>query len=92
MSLAIALVGAGSAVFTRSLVTDLLLSPLEDLELRLVDPDGDRLQKVLRWVGLALANHPKKGFRALPMPLEEALRDSRVAILTADIGGDEALR
>ncbi|MFN4073354.1 MAG: glycosyl hydrolase family 4 [Thermus sp.] len=92
MSLAITLVGAGSAVFTRSLVTDLLLSPLEDLELRLVDPDGDRLQKVLRWVGLALENHPKKGFRALPMPLEEALRGSRVAILTADMGGDEALR
>lgn len=90
--MAIALIGAGSAVFTRTLVTDLLLSRLEDIELRLVDPDQDRLERVVRGLEEVLAAFPGKGIRFLAKPLEEALRGSQIAILTADVGGDEALR
>ena len=57
------LIGAGSVVFARTLVTDLLLYPeLRDLEIALVDIDADRLEVALRMterVALACEAAPK---------------------------------
>ncbi|WP_105318164.1 glycosyl hydrolase family 4 [Thermus tenuipuniceus] len=92
MSLGIALIGAGSAVFTRTLLVDLLLSDLEDLDLRLVDPDQKRLSRVQAMAEALARRLPQKTLRVRSLPLAEALRGSQVAILTADVGGDEALQ
>lgn len=91
MSLSIALVGAGSAVFTRNFLVDLLLSDLEDLDLRLVDPDQKRLRRVQAMAEALAERFSAKGLRVRSLPLDEALRGSQVAVLTADVGGDEAL-
>lgn len=92
MSLRVALVGAGSAVFAPVFLKDLFLSHLEDVEVRLVDPDGDRVRRVKEWAEAALQAFPHRGIRVVASTLEEALGDSQVALLTADVGGDEALR
>ena len=88
----VALVGAGSAVFARTLILDLLLSRLEGVELLLVDPDEERLGLTLRLGRYLLERFPSKGFALKPLPLREALREARVAVLVADVGGEEALR
>ncbi|WP_347241155.1 glycosyl hydrolase family 4 [Thermus sp.] len=87
----LALVGAGSAVFSRTLVQDLLLSALEGVELLLVDPDEGRLGPVLRWAQALLARFPQKGFSVRPASLREALEKAEAAVLVADVGGEEAI-
>ncbi|MCS6869778.1 glycosyl hydrolase family 4 [Thermus sp.] len=92
MSLKVVLVGAGSAVFARPFIQDLFLSALEDVELRLVEPQGERLRQVEVLVQRLAEAFPRRGVRARPMDLGEALPGSDVVVLAADVGGDTALR
>jgi alpha-galactosidase len=88
----LALIGAGSAVFARTFILDLLLSRLEGLEIALVDPEEARLALTLK-VGEALLDRfPKKGFTLRPSAMGPALKGADVALLVADVGGEEALR
>ncbi len=88
----LALVGAGSAVFARTLMVDLLLSRLEGVVLRLVDPDPRRLEPTVRLGKHLLERFPEKGFSLEVLPLREALDGAHVAVLVADVGGEEAIR
>lgn len=64
----LALVGAGSAVFARTLMVDLLLSRLEGVVLRLVDPDPQRLEPTVRLGKHLLDRFPEKGFSLEVLP------------------------
>lgn len=88
----LALVGAGSAVFARTLLVDLLLSPLEGVTVRLVDPNPRRLEVTLRLGRYLLERFPQKGFALEVLGLREALEGAEVVVLVADVGGEEAIR
>ncbi len=82
----LALVGAGSAVFARTLLVDLLLSPLEGVTVRLVDPNPRRLEVTLRLGRYLLERFPQKGFALEVLGLREALEGAEVVVLVADVG------
>ncbi|AFV77412.1 family 4 glycosyl hydrolase, alpha-galactosidase/6-phospho-beta-glucosidase (plasmid) [Thermus oshimai JL-2] len=87
----IAFVGAGNAVFGRTFLLDLFLSPLEEVEVRLVDPEGDRLARLVR-LGEKFREEGPKAVYLRPLPLPEALRGAHVLVFAADVGGEEVLR
>ena len=93
MSPRIAIVGAGSAVFTRNLCSDILLAePLRESVIALMDVDPQRLQEASRLVEDLIAA------RGLPARVEatldrrEAVRGCDYVVTTFQQGGLEAYR
>jgi alpha-galactosidase len=89
----IALVGAGSVVFTRNLLGDILSSPaLRDCHIALHDIDPDRLataERMARWTAEALGAGPT--ISAHP-DRREALRGADFVVNTIQVGGARATR
>jgi len=89
----IALVGAGSVVFTRNLLGDFLSYPeLHDAEIVLHDIDPDRLataERMARWTAGALGANPRvEAF----LDRREALRGADFVVNTIQVGGARATR
>src|ERR1700722_860261 len=87
----IALIGAGSLVFTENLCNDILLAPsLQDSTIALMDVDAGRLEQARQRVQALVDG------RALKTPIEvtldrrEAVRDARYVVTTFQQGGLEA--
>ncbi len=87
----IALIGAGSVVFTRNLIGDVLSYPaLHDCTISLMDIDGERLA-LARDLVQAIIDQ-----RGIPARVEatldraSAVRDARYVIVTMQVGGLEA--
>lgn len=87
----IALIGAGSVVFTRNLINDVLSFPaLQDSTISLMDIDAERLA-LARDLVQAMIDH-----RGLPARVEatldraEAMRGAGYVIVTIQVGGLEA--
>ncbi len=87
----IALIGAGSVVFTRNLVSDLLSFPaLQGSTISLMDIDAQRLRLARDLVQAIISE------RGLPARVEatldraEAVRDAGYVIVTVQVGGLEA--
>ena len=87
----IALIGAGSVVFTRNLTNDILSCPdLRDSTIALMDIDAERLELALALVQKMI------DARGLPATVEatldrrEALKGARYVITTIQVGGLEA--
>lgn len=89
----IAIVGAGSLVFTRTLVTDLLhQEPTEDAELRLVDIDPARLEAARRSVEGIVARAGKKARVVATVDLAAGVKACDYVVNTVQVGGKEATR
>ena len=87
----IAMIGAGSVVFTKNLVTDILLFPeLQDSEIHLMDIDEDRLNTAY---GLTRRIIKKLGLKAkvcATLDRRKALKDASYVLNTIQVGGHEA--
>jgi alpha-galactosidase len=81
-------IGAGSVVFTRNLVKDILTYPaLEDSEIVLMDIDLERLSRVEKLlVRLVEQEKAKAKVRATP-DRRDALRDADYVVFTVQVGG-----
>lgn len=89
----IAIVGAGSLVWGRSIVVDLLLNPdLAGAEIRLLDINPERLALVHEWLGFAqqamAVSHPISTHTCL----EEGLRGVTACLTAISVGGDRLWR
>jgi alpha-galactosidase len=87
----IVLVGAGSVVFTRTLLTDILARPrLSDVSIALHDIDGERLrtaERLATWLAGALGASPRVEAH---LDRRAALRGADVVINTVQVGGARA--
>ena len=87
----IVLVGAGSVVFTRNLLGDILSAPsLRDAEIVLHDIDPDRLttaERMARWTATALGATPSISTH---IDRREALRGADFVVNTIQVGGARA--
>ena len=87
----IAMIGAGSVVFTKNLITDILLFPeLQESEIHLMDIDEDRLNTAY---GLTKQIIQKLGIKTkvyATLDRKEALKDASYVINTIQVGGHEA--
>lgn len=87
----IALIGAGSLVFTRNLCNDILLTPaLQDAELALMDVDPKRLERSRRLVEALVARRGLAARVSATLDRREAIRDARYVITTFQQGGLDA--
>lgn len=89
----IAIIGAGSIVFTRNLCSDILLTPaLQDCTISLMDTDPVRLSQIKKVVQEMV---DRRGLRArveASMDQREAVKGARYVITTFQQGGLEAFR
>src|SRR5689334_24227797 len=87
--MAIVIIGAGSAVFTRTLVSDLLqAAATRDVELRLVDTDPVRLALATALCRRLVAESGDAGARVTAFPdRRQALPGARYVISTILVGG-----
>jgi alpha-galactosidase len=89
----IALVGAGSLVFTRNLCNDLLLAPsLQDSTISLMDIDPQRLEQSRRIVQSIVEQRKLPVKVQATMDRKSALRDADYVITTFQQGGLEAYK
>ncbi|HEY8694470.1 MAG TPA: alpha-glucosidase/alpha-galactosidase [Chloroflexota bacterium] len=88
----IALIGAGSVVFTQNLVTDIFLFPeLRDSEIALMDIDAERLKvagHIVRQVVREKGGQESQVIATLDR--REAIRGARYVVNTVQVGGFEA--
>jgi alpha-galactosidase len=88
----VALIGAGSVVFTQNLVTDIFLFPeLRDTEVALMDIDAERLKvadHIVRQVVREKGGNEKRVKATLDR--REAIRGAHYVVNTVQVGGFEA--
>ena len=89
----IALIGAGSVVFTRNLCSDILLTPaLQDSTIALMDIDPDRLARARELVQAIVDRRGLKATVEATTDRVEAVRDAGYVITTFQQGGLDAYR
>jgi len=86
----VTIIGAGSVVFTKNLVADLLMYPDIDVEIWLMDIDEDRLETSCGLVNKIIESLNRKGKVHKTLDRKEALRDAKYVINTVQVGGLEA--
>lgn len=88
----IAVIGAGSLVFTRKLVGDLLQQePTADAEIRLMDIDTERLKEVGEVVEAIVHRSGKRARVSLTNDTAEAVRRADYVMNTMAVGGRRAV-
>lgn len=89
----VVLIGAGSLVFTRTVVSDLVQSDVtRDSELRLVDIAEDQLRGAVEMVRRIQEEAGARGGVVGSVDRREVLRGADYVITTIQVGGDEAIR
>jgi alpha-galactosidase len=89
----IALIGAGSTVFTRNLCNDILLTPaLQESTIALMDIDADRLQQAQALVEAIIERRDLGARVEATLDREQAVEDADYVITTFQQGGLEAYR
>jgi len=89
----IAFIGAGSMVFTRNLVRDIVSYPeLRGSELALMDIDGHRLSRITALVRRLLDQEQADLKLSSTMERREALRGADYVVITIRVGGDDQYR
>src|ERR671938_111363 len=87
----VALIGAGSAVFTRDLVNDLLTFPsLEDATISVMDIDPGRLQLANDLVSAIIRERGVPAHVEATLDRREAIRDASYVVVTIQVGGLDA--
>ena len=89
----IALIGAGSTVFTRSLCSDILLTPaLQESTIALMDIDADRLQQAQSLVEAIIERRKLKAEVEATLDRQQAVEGADYVITTFQQGGLEAYK
>jgi alpha-galactosidase len=89
----IALIGAGSTVFTRNLCNDILLTPaLQESTIALMDIDADRLQQAQSLVAAIIARRDLKARVEATLDRQQAVEGADYVITTFQQGGLEAYK
>jgi alpha-galactosidase len=89
----IALIGAGSTVFTRSLCNDILLTPaLQESTIALMDIDAGRLQQAQSLVAAIIERRGLKAKVEATLDRRQAVEGADYVITTFQQGGLEAYR
>jgi alpha-galactosidase len=89
----IAVIGAGSLVFTRKLVSDLLQQePTADAEIRLMDIDTERLKEVGEVVDAIVERSGRPARVILTNDCAEAVRGAGYVVNTIAVGGRRAVQ
>lgn len=84
----IALIGAGSLVFCKTLVSDILATPaLQDAELRLMNRTRPKLDQMQRFVQRLIADNRLPARVSSTTDRREALRGADVVICMVQVGG-----
>lgn len=84
----IAIIGAGSAVFARRLITDFLTLPsLQDSQIALVDVNPEALKTITAWTEHAIAQAGLPATVQATTDRRVALKDADYVIITIRVGG-----
>lgn len=88
----IAIIGAGSVVFARRLITDFLTVPsLQDSHIALMDIHPDALKPIADWAEYAIAQSGTGATVQATTDRREALRDADYVIISIRVGGVESV-
>ncbi|UCC22531.1 MAG: alpha-galactosidase [Planctomycetota bacterium] len=91
MSKKIAMIGAGSIVFCKTLMNDIMATPaLADCEFVLMDLDKPRLQRMETFAKQMLADNNIPGKVSATTKLTEAVKDADFVVVMIQVGGVEA--
>ncbi|MBX3012008.1 MAG: alpha-galactosidase [Caldilineaceae bacterium] len=88
----IAIIGAGSAVFARRLITDFLTIPsLQNSQLALMDVNPETLKTITAWTEQAIAQAGLQATVQATTDRRVALKDADYVIVTIRVGGVDAV-
>ncbi len=88
----IAIIGAGSAVFARRLITDFLMVPsLQGSQIALMDVNPETLKTITAWTEQAIAQGGLRATVQSTTDRREALRGADYVIISIRVGGVEAV-
>ncbi len=89
----IAMIGAGSIVFCKTLMMDILATPaLRDSEFRLMSRTMPKLERVKRFADRVIKDNNLNASVTVTLDRDEALKDADYVIVMLQIGGVEAFR
>ncbi len=83
----IAIIGAGSIVFTKTLIRDVLAGPVRDVEFVLMDPSTRRTPLLKRWAERLIEAHGVPATVTVETDQAAAIRGADYVITTFQIGG-----
>jgi len=87
----ITFIGAGSVVFARRLISDILYHPeLRDSTIALMDINAERLELIDKLARLITSKYAPKAKVESTLDLKEALKDADYVIIMIQVGGLEA--
>lgn len=89
----IAMIGAGSIVFCKTLMMDMLATPaLRDSEFCLMSPTRPKLERIQHYLDKVIAQNGLKAKVSITTDRREALKDADYVIAMLQVGGVEAFR
>ena len=87
----IAIIGAGSIVFCKTLILDILASGLEDVEFSLMAPTVRKTVHVKRFADRVIKENGLSAKASMTIDRRDAIRDADYVISTFQIGGMRAI-
>jgi len=91
MSKKIAFIGAGSVVFTKTLMSDIMVTPaLHDSEFALMDPDMPKIERMKKFAERMLTENNVPGTVTATLDRREAITDADFIVVIFQIGGFDA--
>ena len=91
MSKKIAFIGAGSVVFTKTLMNDIMATPaLHGSEFALMDPDMPKLERMKKFAERMLKENDVPGTVSATLDRREAITDADFVVVIFQIGGYDA--
>ena len=89
----IAMIGAGSIVFCKTLIMDILATPsLRDSEFRLMSRTRPKLERIKRFTERVIQDNDLKASVSITQDRREALKDADYVIVMLQIGGVDAFQ
>ena len=83
----VVIVGAGSVVFTKTLIRDILAGPIRDVEFVLMDPSTRRTPLIQRWAEALIEAHGLPATVVVETDQAAAIAGSDYVFTTFEVGG-----